>query len=173
MFWKNKGKPRTVRFFLPSLHTSVPMLLQAGHAQRPLLVLLLCLWNPIKERRSLRGKRLSPSHPGNHKGYHVSDEFPELRTQRYILLCNHANFLREKLKDLFKILRKQGKGRGRRRGHIIILYTTWTSDKMVWQGRWLRTCLKPEMPICFCKIPIMTYLPQPGAEPCHPYPRHV
>ena len=125
MFWKNKGKPRTVRFFLPSLHTSVTTLLQAGHAQRPLLVLLLCLWNPIKERCSIRGRKLSPSHPGNHKGYHVSDEFPELRTQRYRLLRNHANFLREKLKDLFKILWKQGKGRDRRRGHIkLYLYKT-------------------------------------------------
>ena len=125
MFWKNKGKPRTVRFSLPSLHTSVTTLLQAGHAQRPLLVLLLCLWNPIKERCSIRGRRLSPSHPGNHKGYHVSDEFPELRTQRYILLRNHANFLREKLKDLFKILWKQKKGRGRRRETHYYNYIRW------------------------------------------------
>ena len=173
MFWKNKGKPRTVRFFLPSLHTSVPTLLQAGHAQRPLLVLLLCLWNSIKERCSIRGKRLSPSHPGNHKGYHVSDEFPELRTQRYRLFHTHANFLREKLKDWQKFFWKQKKGKKKRILHLNILYTTWTIDKMVWQGRWLRACLKPEMPICFCKIPTMTCLPQPGAEPFRLYPRHV
>ena len=62
------------------------------------LYYFFCLCKSLKERFSCRAVILFPGGPGNHSVNHVSDSFPELRTQRYIDFQIHANFFEENFK---------------------------------------------------------------------------